>query len=255
MSNRNFAVACGVLTVFGIVAIVAAHQQWQSRSALQDSDELRASLREDANSSSGQKDSIKHRSPITKMPENTSSLPNPGLSPLVPTDHNKSTKKVAAALKNKKHPERVSSYIAPAPFDEKKFRADPNAYLAEVEPGRIYQSAQPGKNVPRIKILSKAFSNVVQGEKVFFKVKVNSGDPVTFHSSEMGEFSNRLSTITVRANEEGVAKAEFLTTPGMQGLVNVLVASPRTSGQAHFYVNVNLTDKQSAKKVSSRVSN
>ncbi len=253
MSNRNFAILCGLVTVVGIAVIVAASQRWNDRSDSQanasssDTDEISAVAKQDPHSGPSLEELAKR---VTKLPENTSKPLDPGKAPLVPGDQNNSTKAVLESLEKKNHSERLSPYLSPAPFDETKFLADPESYLAAIEPGRIYQSAQPGKNVPRIKITSKAFSNVVQGEKVFFQVKVNAGDPVTFHSSEMGEFANRLSTITVRADDAGIAKAEFKTTPGMHGLVNVLAASPRTSGQAHFYVNVSLTDNRPAKRTS-----
>lgn len=181
--------------------------------------------------------------PVTVMPENTSSLPDPGLSPLVDEDLNENTRSVAEAIRTGQHPERLSPIIAAPPFDEIAFEEDPQAYTSVIEPGRIYQSAQPGPGVDRIQITSSTFSSLLQGESVVFRVKVGAGDPVTFHSTEMGEFDNRLNTITVLADDQGVAETTFRTTPGMHGLVNVLAASPRTTGQAHFYVRVQLPEQ------------
>ncbi len=76
-----------------------------------------------------------------------------GTTPKVPVDANPQVKSVVEALKTGKHPERVSSLITPKPFDQAAYLADSNAYLNVVEPGRIWQVAQPGKGVPRLTYL------------------------------------------------------------------------------------------------------
>src|SRR5690606_10279160 len=73
---------------------------------------------------------------------------------------------------------------------------------------------------------------------VSLRVRAVPGAPVTFTSLDMGAFQNRLASITVRADGEGVAVARFTGTPGTLGLTNVLAASPLTSGQQHFTVSV-----------------
>ncbi len=168
------------------------------------------------------------------------SLGDPGRSELIALDANPHVKSIAAALRNNKHPERLTSFVQPKPFDKEAFLKDPKSYLETIEPGRVYQSAQPADNVNRIKRLSARYQRVIQGETVTFRVEVEPDMPVTFHSTRLGRFENRLSTQTVRADEQGIAEVQFTATPGTQGDIDVLAASPTSSYQARFVVHVQL---------------
>jgi len=55
---------------------------------------------------------------------------------------------------------------------------------------------------------------------------------------DLGTFSNGLTAITVRADEEGVAKATYTASGGVIADVSVLVGSPLASGQVSFFVFV-----------------
>ncbi len=156
----------------------------------------------------------------------------------VPFDANPMVASVAEAMKKGGHSERLSSMIIPARFDPQSYAADPQKYLNTVEPGRVWQSAQPGPGVTRAGLASKAFSEVLQGEAVPLKVKVLPNAPVTFTSIDLGAFSNRLTSITVAADQDGIATAQFIGTPGTYNDVNILAASPVTSGQVKFVVTV-----------------
>jgi len=87
---------------------------------------------------------------------------------------------------------------------------------------------------------------VVQGEAVRLAVQAVPESPVTFTSFDLGQFSNQLTTITVLADENGVASTEFLATPGTINDVNILAASPMASGQVKFVVNVSLPSSSGA---------
>ena len=161
-----------------------------------------------------------------------------GTAPLVPKDANEYVKSVVEALETGTHPERVSSLITPAPFDPVAYQADPKKYITTVEPGRVWQSAQPGPGVPRLEARSARFVEIEQGESVTFKVHAAPGAPVTFTSFDLGEFENRLTSMTVQADGEGNAQVRFTGTPGTINNVNILAASPVTSGQLRYVVNV-----------------
>jgi hypothetical protein len=158
----------------------------------------------------------------------------------IPLNANPNVKSVVEAIRDKKHPERLTPMVAPALFDAKAFAANPRAYLDVVEPGRAFAPAQPGKNVPRMKPLSPHFQRVEQGGSVKLQVTGKPKMPVTFTSLDLGQFSNQLTSITVVVNDQGIAEAEFFATPGTIDDVRVVAASPATSGQASFIVNVNL---------------
>lgn len=153
-------------------------------------------------------------------------------------DTNKQTESVAAAIRDGNHPERLSVIVRPEPFDAKAFKADPASYLNTVEPGRAFQSAQPGPDVPRLYGTSPARQHVRQGGKVPLRVAVPPGSPVTFTSFDAGAFSNQLTSITVQADAKGLAETEFTATSGTIANVHILASSPLTSGLARFVVNV-----------------
>jgi len=78
-------------------------------------------------------------------------------------------------------------------------------------------------------------------------VRATPGAPVTFTSFDLGQFENQLTSITVRADDKGIATARFIGSPGTINDVNILVASPVNSGQAKFAVNVVLPRPAGAK--------
>lgn len=166
--------------------------------------------------------------------------PDIGTSPPVPADANPMVASVAEAIKSKQHPERLSVVITPPPFNHEAYANDPQAYLSVVEPARVWQSAQPGKSVPPLKVLSPRHMRIQQGETVSLRVQVPPGMPVTFTSFDMGAIQNQLNSITVPADADGVAVGRFTGTRGAVNLVNVLAASPVASGQASFMVEVSV---------------
>ena len=121
-------------------------------------------------------------------------------------DANPQAASVGEALKNRNHPERLSPIITPAPFDLAAYQRNPQAYLNVIEPGRVFQVAQPGPEVPRIAPLSPLAVAIPQGSSTPLQVRVPPGMPVTFTSFDLGRFAeNQLTSITVAANDQGVA--------------------------------------------------
>lgn len=145
---------------------------------------------------------------------------------------------VIEASSTGKHPERLSSLVAPRPFDPAAYQTAPKTYLNISEPGRVWQIAQPGPGVRRLVSLVPEMQSIEQGESVLFKVQVVPGAPVTFTSFDQGAFQNQLTSITVAADQQGIARANFTGTGGTTGEVQILAGSPLTSGQAQFLVDV-----------------
>lgn len=161
-----------------------------------------------------------------------------GKLPPVNAEANAHTKAAAAALANDDHPERFSALVRPAAFDLAAFKANPASYLNIVEPGRVFQSAQPGPGVPKLYPGSPQRQHIRQGATAKLRVAVPPGSPVTFTSFDAGAFSNKLTSITVQADPKGTAETEFTATPGTIANVHILASSPVTSGRARFVVNV-----------------
>lgn len=161
-----------------------------------------------------------------------------GQTPRIPVNANPQVAQVAAALKSGKHPERVTSAITPAPFDRVAYEKNPQAYLSVVEPGRVWQPAQPGPGVARIKAHNGPLTVTEQNAPVTLQVEAVPHAPVTFTTLDLGEFENRLTSITVQADNQGLAQAKFTGTPGTINDVHILAASPLTAGQVRYIVHV-----------------
>ena len=135
------------------------------------------------------------------------------------------------------HPERASSLIMPAPFDEAAFVADPESYLAISEPGRVWQPAQPGPDVPALQAFGPTRHRIGFGETASLMVRTLPNRPVSFTSFDLGTFqANGLPNITVQANELGYAGVTFVASGGAIADVSILCASPVASGQVPFTV-------------------
>ena len=89
-------------------------------------------------------------------------------------------------------------------------------------------------------MVHRGLHRVKQGESVRLSVKVTPNAPVTFSSHDLGSFENKLTTTTVVADENGIASANFTAGGGTIDQVYVLAASPVTSGQTTFTIDVSL---------------
>ncbi len=163
---------------------------------------------------------------------------DPGEVQPVPGDANPSVRAVVEAAQAGSSPERFSAMVLPAPFDRERFLANPEFYLATPEPGRVYQVAQPGPQVPRLRRLSPGSSEIPRGGQVELVVRTEALMPVTFTSFDLGGFDNQLTTITVQADGRGFARATFHAVAGTIAGTDVLAASPVTSGQIHFTITI-----------------
>ena len=136
------------------------------------------------------------------------------------------------------YPERLTSSVKPKPFNKAEYDANPKAYLDVCEPGRIWDVAEPGPGVKQIDAKTDTVVDMKPGETVTLRVIAIPLAPVTFTSFDWGEFENRLTSITVQADARGIASARFTATPGTIGQVDILAASPLTSGQVKFHVDI-----------------
>lgn len=157
-----------------------------------------------------------------------------GISP----DANANVRSVVEAAKTGKYPERLTAMIMPKTFDKAAFEANPQAYLDVVEPGRIWQTASGGPNVKTLDAKGPAFLDCPKHGSVTLTVLGEKFAPVTFTSLDMGAFQNRLTSVTVRADEKGEASVVFTATPGTVEGVRIIAASPLAVGQVNFKLTV-----------------
>jgi hypothetical protein len=166
--------------------------------------------------------------------------PHPFVAHSVDPNLNANTKCVADARKDTKHPERLSPLFMPADFNKAAFDANPQAYLDVVEPGRVWQTADPGPQVTRLNTKGPWMLDVAPGGNVTLSVTGVPLAPVTFTAFDGGMFDNQLNSMTVRADANGEAHVTFTATPGTAGSggLKILAGSPLASDQAEFTVTV-----------------
>ena len=178
------------------------------------------------------------------------SLPSAGSSPVVPFEINKATKLIQEALKSGKeeHQSRLSAMHEAKPFDRAAYEKDPQPYLDEVEPGRIWQSADEGEGVMPIGRLGDFYRKLIQGESAPLSVRTAPNAPATFYSPALGRFEKQLTSITVKADEKGIATAVYTASLGSHDEVTVVAASPMVSGQARFLIDILVPEKVAPQK-------
>ncbi len=161
-----------------------------------------------------------------------------GRTPPIRMDTNAQTRSLAGAAEKNGNPERLSVLISPKPFDAEKYKQNPASYLSVPEPGRCNQPAAPSSTTPRIRAISPTRVQIKQNEGTKLRVQAVPKMPVTWTSFDLGKFSNQLTTMTVEADQNGIAEVTFLGAPGTIADVHIVCAAPMASGQIRYTVNV-----------------
>ena len=153
--------------------------------------------------------------------------------------NNPRVQSVLEAARTGKYPERLDVSVDPKPFDQTAFQKDPQAYLNTIEPGRVYQTMPPKKGAPRLQMIGKNPTTVDSGADVVLKVQAVPGAPVSFFAQRGGIFrESTLNSITVQADEKGVATVTFFANPGTVAIAPVVVGSPMLAGNEEIMVSV-----------------
>jgi hypothetical protein len=163
---------------------------------------------------------------------------DPAAVAVVPVDVEAQRASLIAAAKAGGPPERFSPNAPPPPFDPAAYRAAPHEYCNTIAPGRCYQSADAAPGVPPIRQLVAPGHTVPKGGSVTLAVQVPPRAPVSWTSFDLGTFENGHTSITVQASADGVARAVWTATPGVDNDAQILAACPLASGQARFLCNV-----------------
>jgi hypothetical protein len=145
---------------------------------------------------------------------------------------------VHEAARTGTHPERLSPQIAPKPFDLAAWTADPQSYLAVVEPARVFQSLAGGAGVPMTVAATPPHLETPAQTPVVLRVRTAPLAPVTYTTFDGGIFENTLNSITVRADQDGFASVTYTPTAGVIADTNILASSPMAAMQVHFVVQV-----------------
>jgi len=170
-------------------------------------------------------------------------LPSPGALPPLKGNENPQVAGLYAEVADFHAPaaSRSAMFLAQE-FDEQKYRENPKTYLDKIRPGRVFKPKQPGQGVRPIAAESNRFVTILQNESVNLIIQASPNAPVTFYTPDGGEFGNRLKSISIAANENGIAEVTYRAVSGVAGLIEILGASPLHSGQVKFTVKVVLPD-------------
>lgn len=254
MSNRNFTfLVLGVVGLF-FAALVAFNNQmfpWQRVQAVaENKEEQEGELEKERPMPAGRELRGGIPRPKTDMVDGTNrpapDLPNitKKIGKVLPVafDKNENTKSVADAAKTGKNLQRLSFMLMAKEFDLDEFNANPKAYLASIEPGRIRQTAPVNEATKPIKREGEYFQQMIQGETISLRARTDPSMPVTFYSPRLGSFSNSLSVITVQADETGLAEAQFTASRGAYGDLDLFAASPVRSHQVRYLVRIDVPE-------------
>ena len=129
--------------------------------------------------------------------------------------------------------------VAPPAWDEAAYRKDPQAYLDEVFPGRVNQTATPAADVPFLVADGGTGFTVAPGSRIVLRVQGEPFMPVTWTSLGLGTFLRTgLTSVSVAADADGHAFATWIATPGTVGNVSILAASPTRAGQVSYLIHI-----------------
>ena len=110
--------------------------------------------------------------------------------------------------------------------------------LATVDPERVYDTAIPGPSVPMLTSVGPTEQRIQPGGSATLSVKTVPESVCTFMSRDGGEFANHAASITVQADEHGIASAVMTANAGTLDDVQVLVGSPAATGTIGLIVHV-----------------
>ncbi len=127
---------------------------------------------------------------------------------------------------------------APKGWDREKYLNDPAAYLDLASPSRSVEPAQPAADVPMLEPVGGTSAQIPQLGSCVLRVRTEPGMPATFTSWGLGSFTSGMPTITVAADEQGIAEASFTASAGTVGDCPIVCASPVRGGTIRFLVRV-----------------
>ena len=252
MKNKTYYLLIGFLIVGGGVLIIAATGNWRTRNAKRESAPDSVTLRQKKHVEEIPPGYVKYGGVIrpkhdvvaskkrNKQAPRRKPLIAVGTIPSLKKNKNVYTRSVTEAIesRSRKLAYRLTPFVAAPKFDRKAYAANPEKYLNEIAPGRIHDVLPASRKTAATRRVGKYRHQVVQGEIVILKAKTDPEMPVTFYSNRFGSFNGGVSTITIAANRDGIARVEFKTTSGMYGEVDILAASPVRSGRARYLVDI-----------------
>ncbi len=110
--------------------------------------------------------------------------------------------------------------------------------LRTVDPQRVFETAEAKPGVPQLTIVGPTEQRITAGGSATVAVQTAPAAVVTFATSDGGEFANHAASITVLADDQGLAQAVMTAPRGTLDDVPVHVGSPAAVGTVTMFVHV-----------------
>ena len=124
-------------------------------------------------------------------------------------------------------------------FNRAAYLADPAGYLSQIAGSRIYDVANPAAGLAALAPVGPSGFSVETNTEATLAARTEPGMPVTFTSFGLGQFpASGMQTVTVAADDQGVARAQFRVTPGTVGSCLITAGSPVVSSTIQFLISI-----------------
>ncbi len=124
-------------------------------------------------------------------------------------------------------------------FNRAAYLADPAGYLGQIAGSRIYDVANPAAGLAALAPDGPSGFSVETNTEATLAARTEPGMPVTFTSFGLGQFpASGMQTVTVAADDQGIARTQFLVTPGTVGSCLITAGSPVVSSTTQFLISI-----------------
>ena len=124
-------------------------------------------------------------------------------------------------------------------FNRAAYLADPAGYLGQIAGSRIYDVANPAAGLDALAPVGPSGFSVATNTEATLAARTEPGMPVTFTSFGLGQFpASGMQTVTVAADDQGIARAQFLVNPGTVGSCLITAGSPVVSSTIQYLISI-----------------
>ena len=124
-------------------------------------------------------------------------------------------------------------------FNRAAYLADPAGYLSQIAGSRIYDVANPAAGLAALAPVGPSGFSVETNTEATLAARTEPGMPVTFTSFGLGQFpASGMQTVTVAADDQGIARAQFLVNPGTVGSCLITAGSPVVSSTIQYLISI-----------------
>ena len=110
--------------------------------------------------------------------------------------------------------------------------------LSTTEGARVYDTARPGPTVPILRLEGASVQRIQPGETATLQVRSAPGALVSFWAKDGGLFPNQRASITVLADDQGLATTTVFANPGTLYDTSIFIGSPQATGVISTIVQV-----------------